>query len=522
MATTKKFSTGGGFPNENSPGRTIEFTLSYGKSELLNPDSGQPSYAYRIEFADPEDRAYVCAMYGPPRDEEGLNAFAHELGDAYKKVGDDPSYAGLPVPPSRYETQYEADRTAGRQIETGGIAQGCLWAQQFGPGTNLAINFANGAGANTYQAQALNGDNRVVAEQSGSANEARTVPMLGRRVVAQNSSDSDVGNSASSADGVDPVNFAQPTSLPLTNGSPVRRLVRVNANASPTMPVVSCDGQGSSGGLFENQTSSPRGISPRNRNLPVSAQEAENLPGSPLGIFSGKPMPLWTTPPPIFDTRDRSDAVGDQNRFAMLGGLLWGGGKSKASAGAPAAPSVLDGEESFSNGAASPESGSGAGIIPPGLTAQPPQKSPASLIMDYIQRLKPLEANPSRASAFDTGAPPVPFVSPDGVTGGLSGAASAPPLQNPQGPLSLMDAYLEYRKQLDASPPQASAFDTSAPAAPLVPAADANLSGGLPGRLAALMGVDPSNPDQFAPPPQDDELRGYYRDDPTQPWFVRR
>jgi hypothetical protein len=78
------------------------------------------------------------------------------------------------------------------------------------------------------------------------------------------------------------------------------------------------------------------------------------------------------------------------------------------------------------------------------------------------------------------------------------------------------------RKQLDASPPQASTFDTGAPAAPLVPADDANLSGGLFGRLAASMGIDPSNPDQFAPPPQDDELRGFYRDDPTQPWFVRR
>jgi hypothetical protein len=70
--------------------------------------------------------------------------------------------------------------------------------------------------------------------------------------------------------------------------------------------------------------------------------------------------------------------------------------------------------------------------------------------------------------------------------------------------------------------PQASAFDADASAAPLVPAADANLSGGLLGRFATLMGVDPSNPDQFAPLPQDDELRGYYRDDPMQPWFVRR
>jgi hypothetical protein len=147
------------------------------------------------------------------------------------------------------------------------------------------------------------------------------------------------------------------------------------------------------------------------RIFPVSPPEAESPAESPLGIFSGKPMPLWTTPPPIFDTRDHSEAVGDQNRLTTLGGLIWGGGKSKASAfaaGAPALPFALDRTDSFSNGAASPESGPGAGIVPPGLTAQQPQKSPASLIMDYIQRLKPLDTNPSRASTFDTGALPVP------------------------------------------------------------------------------------------------------------------
>jgi hypothetical protein len=245
---------------------------------------------------------------------------------------------------------------------------------------------------------------------------------------------------------------AQPISLPLADSSPVRRLVRVNGNA-PATPAVSSDGRDSLGGLFENQTSSPHGNSPRGLNFPVSPPEAE----MPIGIFSGKPMPLWKTPPPIFDTRDRSDAAGDQSHFTTLGDLLWGGGKPKASAfvpGAPAVPSVLDGEESFSNGAASPESSPGAGIVPPGWTAQQPQKSPASLLMDYIQRLKPLEATPSRASAFDTGALSVPFISPDGVTGALSGAASpTPPQQNLQGPLSLMDAYLEYRKQLDAGLP---------------------------------------------------------------------
>jgi hypothetical protein len=73
MASTKRFATGCGFPFPGSPRRQIEFTLSYGKSDLLDPNSTpEAPCGHRIEFSDPEDRAYVCAMYGPPRDEVGL------------------------------------------------------------------------------------------------------------------------------------------------------------------------------------------------------------------------------------------------------------------------------------------------------------------------------------------------------------------------------------------------------------------------------------------------------------------
>ena len=37
MASTKRFTTGGGFPVPDSPGRQIEFTLSYGRSHLYGP-----------------------------------------------------------------------------------------------------------------------------------------------------------------------------------------------------------------------------------------------------------------------------------------------------------------------------------------------------------------------------------------------------------------------------------------------------------------------------------------------------
>jgi hypothetical protein len=61
MASTRSFTTGGGFPNETSAARPIEFTLSYGKSNLFDPNSAQPSYTHRIEFSDPEDRVRCTA-----------------------------------------------------------------------------------------------------------------------------------------------------------------------------------------------------------------------------------------------------------------------------------------------------------------------------------------------------------------------------------------------------------------------------------------------------------------------------
>jgi hypothetical protein len=69
---------------------------------------------------------------------------------------------------------------------------------------------------------------------------------------------------------------------------------------------------------------------------------------------------------------------------------------------------------------------------------------------------------------------------------------------------------------------QAPVPDASDSAAPVAPSNEPKFSGGLLGRLAALIGVDPENPTQLASPPPDDQLRGFYRDDPLQPWFVQR
>jgi hypothetical protein len=59
---------------------------------------------------------------------------------------------------------------------------------------------------------------------------------------------------------------------------------------------------------FGRWTSLPSGSIPRNPNLPAPAES-----NRPLGLVSGKPMPLWITPPPIWGDRGNSTASGDSN-----------------------------------------------------------------------------------------------------------------------------------------------------------------------------------------------------------------
>jgi hypothetical protein len=88
----------------------------------------------------------------------------------------------------------------------------------------------------------------------------------------------------------------------------------------------------------------------------------------------------------------------------------------------------------------------------------------------------------SQEPAIDAGTPRVPFVSgyqnSFGNGNDTVSSASAPddafasPTTAPQNlhvPLSLMDAYLQYVKQLNANQSQTPAIDTSAPAAWLLP-----------------------------------------------------
>lgn len=245
-------------------------------------------------------------------------------------------------------------------------------------------------------------------------------------------------------------NPTEPISLRLDDMS-APRLVRVNGSSSAAFPAASAalsDNHNPWNNRFGSGTSSFDGITPRYPNVPASPLETEGR----LGIVSGKPMRIFQAP--IFDARDRSGATGYPNRSAVLENLLWNGGRAAAiDTGAPALP-FTDRQNPF---------GDGNGVA-----------SPAG---------RPVDA----------------FTSP------------TPQPQQSREPLSLNDAYLEYLKRPNAGSSQASSINASAPAAPLVSSDISNFSGGLLGRLAALMGVDPENPDRPAPPQRDDDQRALFR-----------
>jgi len=65
-----------------------------------------------------------------------------------------------------------------------------------------------------------------------------------------------------------------------------------------------------------------------------------------------------------------------------------------------------------------------------------------------------------------------------------------------------------------------SSSQSATPPAQFVLPDQLNPPGGLAGWIAALAGIDPQNPNQPAPSPLDDQLRGF-RGDQTQPWPIR-
>src|SRR5207249_2524296 len=97
-------------------------------------------------------------------------------------------------------------------------------------------------------------------------------------------------------------------------------------------------------------------------------------------------------------------------------------------------------------------------------------------------------------------------------------------LKNPsQPPPPDVSKPVRYPSRSVAGISQPLASDAIAPAVPLALSDSPGFSGGgLPGRIAALAGIDLQDPMQLAPPPTQDGLHGFYRDDLLQPWQDRR
>jgi hypothetical protein len=220
---------------------------------------------------------------------------------------------------------------------------------------------------------------------------------------------------------------------------------------------------------FGNWTSSPAGITPRNPNLPLPQAE----PGRPPGISSGKPMPLWTTPPPMRGSTDFSEAPGigakpmryvsrrDDNPPPA----------SEAVAGAPATQFVLPVQLNASSG-----------------------RTDWAAALAGLGPLHPMQAEPlpQRRNAFVSGNDAL-----SGAAGGGSSSSRPGQSQGPTAPTLL--GYIQHLNQLSSNEPQAPIFERGAPGASLAPSVSPSRMGGLAGRIAALSGIDPDNPD--APPP---------------------
>jgi hypothetical protein len=197
------------------------------------------------------------------------------------------------------------------------------------------------------------------------------------------------------------------------------------------------DNQSSRDSRFGNGVSSPQDIGPRNPNLRMPSPENE----MPIGLVSGKPMPRWPVPPPIFDTGNQRNSKSNQTLFTMPSGLLREYAKPQT----------------------------------PLVQADSPTMPPASPADDATR------------------------------AGGALSSGTQP--QHDAGPFTLNEAYLRYRKRLDASQSQRPALGTSAPAPPLDSSDVPYFSGGMLGRLTALMR---QYPDIYGPVPQDDEPPANY------------
>jgi hypothetical protein len=302
------------------------------------------------------------------------------------------------------------------------------------------------------------------------ANLARTVPSLmndfGYNPLAQFPADQiGDGNGLGVGDwrfpfaGVDSSNPTRPVPPLQTDSQPAPRLVRVSDNRSPAAPASS-----------------------------IAPSDNRSFLGDRFGKWGS--AATGAAPLPASDRPESFD-----NRFGNWGFVPTGG---LSDTGSPVLRTLARYQRSALPDGASSSSGQAAGSA----TNLPGEKSAFGDQSGNAPNAPGPDNYPPRrvSSAFPVIAPLSP-----------NRPASPPERTPPLGPARYLVG------QSHAPVP-----DASAPAAPVAPSSESNFSGGLLGRLAALMGVDPENPTQLASPPLDDQLRGFYRDDPLQPWFVQR
>jgi len=258
-------------------------------------------------------------------------------------------------------------------------------------------------------------------------------------------------------------------------GKPEASTFDEGTSAVPFVPpneVLSSDRPSSN--RFGNWTASPAGITPCNPNLPLPATE----PGRPPGIFNGKPMPLWTTPPPIRESPDSSEAPGIGTKPIRYLSRRDGNAPpaSVFDTGAPAVQFVLpDQLNSFGGATDWAAALAGRGPLNPMQAAPPPQAgaTPGTSRSVPLRILSRKLADEPPASVFDTSAPAVPFApsnevfSPPGnafVSGSdasfPAGDAGGSSMPRPQGlSASALLAYIRHLNQLDVSKPHASILE---------------------------------------------------------------
>ena len=316
--------------------------------------------------------------------------------------------------------------------------------------------------------------------------------------------------------GIDPSNPTRPVPPLQTDSRPAPGLVRVSDNRSPAAPASSIapsDNGNVLGDRFGKWGSAATGAAP----LPASdrPESFDNRFGNWGSVPTGG---LSDTGSPVLRTLER------YQRSALPDGA------SSSSGHATDPATNLPGEESTF--------GDRSGNAP---NAPGPDNYPLRRVSSAFPDIAPLSPKqpaspPERTPPLGvvSGKPMAQFLLPPSVWGlpdksdasgnddrfaSLAGIAPKKPLRpTPPPGASKPERYLSPRI---VGQSQAPVPDASEPAAPVAPSNEPKFFGGLLGRLAALMGVDPENPTQLAPPPLDDQLRGFYRDDPLQPWFVQ-